>query len=141
MRALLALLATLLLLLGAASSVAGDRGDAFPGYKEEEAPACTDQLGAAICEDYKLTQGCSRGALWAVLGLLFNSNHVGEQLLGCATWGACRPPCAGCAWGPAAGAVLQATACIPNCCRVCEEGVPENVRHMLRQLTAAALSG
>lgn len=32
-------------------------------YKEEEAPACSDQLGAAICEDYKVTQGCSRGEL------------------------------------------------------------------------------
>lgn len=98
MRALLALLATLLLLLGAASSVAGDRGDAFPGYKEEEAPACTDQLGAAICEDYAVSQGCSRGALWAVLGLLFNSNQVGEQLPGCrppAAW-LCMWPCSWC---------------------------------------------
>ncbi|PRW45129.1 Acyl- sterol acyl transferase [Chlorella sorokiniana] len=59
MRGLLALLLAALLLLGAASSAAGDRGDAFPGYKEE-APACSDQLGAAICEDYKATQGCSR---------------------------------------------------------------------------------
>lgn len=133
MRALLALLATLLLLLGAASSAAGDRGDAFPGYKEE-APACTDQLGAAICEDYKMTQGCSRGALWAALGLLFKSKQVGAQHGG-------PPAVRWCACGPAAGAVLQATACIPNCCRVCEEGVPENVRRMLRQLTASALLG
>ncbi len=82
MRALLALLVAMLL-LGASSGVAGNRADAFPGYKEEEAPACADQMGAAICEDYKVTQGCSRGALRvARLGREPSSRWGADALLG-----------------------------------------------------------
>lgn len=41
-----------------------DRGEAFPGYKEEAAPggeACTDQLGKEICGDYAANKMCSKG--------------------------------------------------------------------------------
>lgn len=62
--ALLALLLALLLLgLGGSSGVAaarehGDRDGAFPGYKEEAAAPCEDQLGSAICEDYQRNRMC-----------------------------------------------------------------------------------
>lgn len=45
------LLALLLLLTSPQGAAALEGRDAaFPGYKEEAAPECTDQLGAAICE-------------------------------------------------------------------------------------------
>ncbi|KAL4448175.1 hypothetical protein ABPG75_005394 [Micractinium tetrahymenae] len=52
----------LLLLLLLAPSLAADRGDAFPGYKEEGAPAeCKNQLADEYCEDYKKAAMCGTG--------------------------------------------------------------------------------
>lgn len=53
-------------------------------YKEEEAPACSDQLGAAICEDYKVTQGCSRGELSVRIDRRAGAGHVAVPSPGCA---------------------------------------------------------
>lgn len=60
---LLALPAALvLLLLVSAQTAAADRGDAFPGYKEEGAPAeCKNQLADEYCEASGGGGGSQRG--------------------------------------------------------------------------------
>ena len=63
-----AVLAMLLLLAAPGGVRAQDRRDAaFPGYKEEAAPECADQLGAAICE-VRRQQGAGVGRGCSALG-------------------------------------------------------------------------